>query len=507
MCQIWIKESGIVLPRTFWDSINSANREGLGLYNISKDEIVKTQDYDEGWRYINENKDDKMVVHHRLATSGAKTCEQLHGWDMDNGYVFFHNGVLKTYRGTATMSDTQQFVEEWMGAPVKGMIKYLEAMEKSSRFVFVHKETGEILRPDCARWNPVYIHELGQTVQFSNDYAFNYPMLPPAYSRWGGHDDDWAYGGGNTRYFNSSANTKKQRTTRSGAKTTKRVVSVFEKSLSVLEKESIELKGINAFDSKKNVHVNADMGVEFMSEPKKVVGSSTLYVMPDIMRITGEQKYIMGTDLLAHHKDEKHEITVFDNDFCDVITMNDVVDSGSADITKAFIRIARTSKLITQGAKVVKNTALYKYIRSYELRIGSRVNNQLTLAQFLHLACEAELAYEAKKLADTDEMQASSCLVEALAEELTTNQEFKYFKSFAKRVLTRYETDLQAEILEDLKAAEKAAQERRSLGKRETGVISTSLTRGKVTSTTTTTNDTTLLDDYWTQRRMGKHYY
>ena len=474
MCQIWLKEAGIVLPRTFWDAINAANREGLGLYNLDKDEIIKTQDYEEGWKYINDNKQDRMVVHHRLATSGAKTIEQLHGWDMENGYIFFHNGVLKTYRGTATMSDTQEFVEEWKGAPVKGMIKYLEAMEKSSRFVLVNKETGEILRPDCARWNPVYIHELGKTIQFSNDYAFKYNMLPPAYSRWSGYDDDWSYGGGNTRYFNSSNSVKKQRTTRSGAKTTKRVESIFEQSLKANDAESIELKGVTAFDAKKNVHVNQDLGLEFLSEPKKITGSQTLYRLPDIARLIGTSSYVLCQDLLEKAKDETKEVVMFDNSFADVIAMNDVMNCASADIGKAFVRIARTSSVITHSNKEVKNTALYKYIRSYELRIGHRSECNLTLAQFLAMACMVECLYDQAKRVTLDEMTAASCFVEALAEELTVSDDFKYFSPFAKRVLKRFVSDF-GEVLMELESLEEAAKKStllgNNLGKRDSGTI------------------------------------
>ena len=153
MCMLYVKEPNVVLPKLFWDAINASNREGLGLYNITKGELIKTQNYQEGWDYINQHKADKMVVHHILATSGPKTLEQLHGWDMENGYIFFHNGVMRTYNGTKTMSDTQEFVEEWKGVPLKPMLKYLEETESSSRFLLVHKETGEIVVPDCAKWN------------------------------------------------------------------------------------------------------------------------------------------------------------------------------------------------------------------------------------------------------------------------------------------------------------------------------------------------------------------
>lgn len=465
MCQIWIKEAGIVLPRTFWDAINAANREGLGLYNLDKDEIVKTEDYEEGWKYINDNKQDRMVVHHRLATSGAKTIDQLHGWDIGNNTVLFHNGVLKTYRGTATMSDTQQLVEEWTGAPIGALVKYLEAMEKSSRFLLINRKTGEIIKPDCARWNPVYIHELGKTIQFSNDYAFKYNMLPPAYSRWSGYDDDWRYGGGNTRYFNSSNSVKKQRTTRSGAKTTKRVESIFEQSLKANDAESVELKGVTAFDAKKNTHVNHDLGLEFLSEPKKVVGTTNLYRMPDIARLIGTSSYVLGSDLVAATKDDKHQVILFDNTFADMIIMNDVMTCGSADIGKAFVRIARTSDEIKYTNKEVKNTALYKYIRSYELRIGHRSECKLTLAQFLAMACAVEVIYDQEKRVTLDEMTVASCFVEALAEELTFSADFKYFGAFSKRVVKRFISDFEEEeVTLELEALKEAAKQRKLIG-------------------------------------------
>ena len=474
MCMLYVKEAGIVIPRVFWDSICAANREGMGMFNIDKNEIIKTENYEEAWRYVNDNKQDKIVCHHRLATSGAKTIDQLHGWDMENGYVFFHNGVLKTYHGTATMSDTQQFVEEWKGAPVRAMVRYLEAMEKSSRFLLIHRESGEIIKPACARWNPVYIHELGKTVEWSNDYAFKYNLLPPAYSRWSGYDDDWSYGGGNTRYFNSSNSVKKQRTTRSGAKTTKRVESIFEQSLKENDAESIELKGVTAFDAKKNVHVNQDLGLEFLSEPKKITGATNLYRMPDIARLIGTSSYVLGSDLVAAVKDDKHQTILFDNTFADMIIMNDVMTCGSADIGKAFVRIARTSDEIKYTSKEVKNTALYKYIRSYELRIGHRAECKLTLAQFLSMACSVEVLYDQEKRVLLDEMVVAGCFVEVLAEELTFSSDFKYFGAFSKRVIKQFLNDFEGEVTSELAAIEEAAKPRKllggNLGKRDGGV-------------------------------------
>ena len=464
MCMLYVKESGVVLPRIFWNALNASNREGAGLFNITKNEIIKTQNYEDAWTYINENKADKIVVHHRLATSGPKTVDQLHGWDMENGYVFFHNGVLKTYQGNTTHSDTQQLVEEWKGAPVKAFVRYLEAFEKTSRFLLIHRETGEIIKPNCARWNPVYIHELGKTIEWSNDYAMNYSMLPPAYSRWSGYDDDWRYGGSTQTYFTDGSNIKKTHTTRSGAKTTKRVASVFEQKNVALKNESLNLVGTNAYDTKRSTYVNRDLGLEFMSEPTKVVGTNDLYVMPDIVRLAGTHDYILGEDII-NFRDGKSELSVINHEWADLITMNDLILCGSSDNAKAYVRIARASDVVKIPNSDVKNASLFKYVRSYELRVGHRPSLALTLAQFISMATQVETLVAGNKDNLLSEMRVSSIFLDVLADELTTNGNFKYFKALSKRVIVKFLLDFG-----DANKAEKEAkeQETTNLGKSQT---------------------------------------
>ena len=446
MCMLYVKEPNVVLPKPFWDAINASNREGLGLYNITKSELIKTQNYQEGWDYINQHKADKMVVHHRLATSGPKTLEQLHGWDMENGYIFFHNGVMRTYNGTKTMSDTQEFVEEWKGVPLKPMLKYLEETESSSRFLLVHKETGEIVVPDCAKWNPVFIHEIGQTVNFSNDYAMSYHMLPPAYSRWGGYDDDW----GSTYSI-----PKKTRTTRAGMKTTKRVESVFDKTLSTIKGKTVELKGGLTYDSKKEMHVHAESGLEFITYPKIGTGGP-IYQLPDIARITGTDKFVFGVDLLEAAANPTRAVPFIDSSYAELILMNDVMTCDSADIAKAFIRLAR--QRLASKQEVGKSASLHKYIRAYELRIGYREGSELSLVQFLMMACKAEQTANKQIFTDVDEMTVAAALVEALAEELTKSAGFKYFKALARRVHGEFLIELKEQAVSKLKSKVKSPQ-------------------------------------------------
>ncbi len=413
MCQIWLKESEVMLPRVFWDSINSKNKEGIGIYNIDKDEIFKSQDYEKGWEYITSNKSDKMVVHHRMSTSGAKTEAQLHGWDMGNGYVFFHNGVLRTYSGNAKESDTQQLVAEWHGAPVNALVRYLEAMESNSRFVLVNKETGSIILPNCATWNPVAIQELGgRVVRFSNDYAFDYQMLPPRYSRWDGYDANWNNSGHKTAYRSVS-----------GARSKQAVTSVFDKKLSVL---TLEGKASDwESNPKRSTYVNSKAGVEAFIAPRSGYLVDGI-VMPDVLRIVGTDRYIFADDLAEFHT--KKCGFYIDNSYAEQITMNDLLQCESAEIAMAYVRIARSHALNVK-LNTMRNSDLYAYLRSYEMRIGVREGLDFTLYEYLHIV----MTFEAKKGTEiSDSMRRASIFSNAIAEELSGD--FSYFKSLVKRV-------------------------------------------------------------------------
>ena len=90
------------------------------------------------------------------------------------------------------------------------------------------------------------------------------------------------------------------------------------------------------------------------------------------------------------------------------------------------------------------------------------------------MACSVELIYSTEKRVTLDEMTAASCFVEALAEELTVSGEFKYFGAFSKRVLKRFVSDFDEEVMLELEALEEAAKQRKllgnNLGKRDGGV-------------------------------------
>lgn len=173
MCMLFIKPQGLALPRAYFDSLHDINADGVSFYNFTTKDLVKTLDYEEAFKYLQDNAKHKLIVHFRFGTSGKATLEQLHGWDIIGGrYHFFHNGVLSTFDGTKEQSDTQQLVSviNQTDLSLDRLITFLETFEYSSRFIILDKETQEIIIPNCAKWNEV-ININGCPVQFSNDYA------------------------------------------------------------------------------------------------------------------------------------------------------------------------------------------------------------------------------------------------------------------------------------------------------------------------------------------------
>jgi len=120
-----------------------------------------------------------MVVHYRFGTSGKSTEAQLHGFNIvNNEYLLFHNGVLKSFQGDAINSDTQNMINYFNSNnyDLFEVIQHLETQEKSSRFLIVNKKTSEVIKPNCAVWNDATIID-GYNVQFSNSYAIDYDLL------------------------------------------------------------------------------------------------------------------------------------------------------------------------------------------------------------------------------------------------------------------------------------------------------------------------------------------
>ncbi len=70
------------------------NDDGAFLYNSLTSEIIKTLDYDEFKKKLNNLKiDDNTLLHMHLrkATSGSVSEQNIHGWRFEN-YICSHNG-------------------------------------------------------------------------------------------------------------------------------------------------------------------------------------------------------------------------------------------------------------------------------------------------------------------------------------------------------------------------------------------------------------------------------
>ncbi len=179
MCMLFIKPKNLILPANYHESLWDKNSDGFSVWDKSTKTLFKTLCKNEAYQYLIENAQNELIVHYRFGTSGKSEMEQLHGFDIiDNKYVLFHNGVLSSFNGTGELSDTQNLVNYFNNNNYElyEVLKYLEKYEKSSRFLIVDKQTNEIHKPNCAKWNDITLID-GYKVRFSNSYAIDYNLL------------------------------------------------------------------------------------------------------------------------------------------------------------------------------------------------------------------------------------------------------------------------------------------------------------------------------------------
>lgn len=214
MCMLFIKPENFTLPQNYFDSLKARNSNGLAMYNKKTGEVVKTLDYKEGLKYLTKHHDSEIVCHFRYATSGEKSIEQVHGWEVCDGeYILFHNGVLTTLHGDGwkvknPRSDTQQLVHLFQHESVERLVSYLERFERTSRFLIVNKKTREYIIPKCATWNGSATID-GTKIEFSNNYAIDYRLLDGGFrgSYWDDYGyDDYGMGYSTTRGYGNTIN-------------------------------------------------------------------------------------------------------------------------------------------------------------------------------------------------------------------------------------------------------------------------------------------------------------
>lgn len=205
---LFIKESDVTIPETYHNSLWSHNSDGMGVWNFDSKELFKTLDKKEAFDYLTLNKDKRLMVHYRFGTSGDKSMSLVHPFDVGNGLILAHNGVLSTFRGKLDKSDTYQLAEMFKGveASVEDMTLYLEKFERGSRFLIVDTNTNDVYMPKCAEW---HCHKMddGKEIKFSNTYAIGHHILwkgkyNNSYSDW----DDYDYGGKGYNRISSTYN-------------------------------------------------------------------------------------------------------------------------------------------------------------------------------------------------------------------------------------------------------------------------------------------------------------
>ena len=197
MCMLFIKPENLALPENYIDNLWLNNSDGLSVLNTKTGKLFKTLDKKDAFKMLL-NAKDELICHFRYATSGDTDYHQLHGFNIcKNEYLFFHNGVLSTFKGDSYLSDTQQIANYFSDKTIDFVIDYLETYEKSSRFLIYNKKTGEVIKPCCAAWvGDVAVND--GYINFSNDYAIDYELLygydyDNDYDSYAYYDDGYSY--------------------------------------------------------------------------------------------------------------------------------------------------------------------------------------------------------------------------------------------------------------------------------------------------------------------------
>lgn len=191
MCMLFIKPKNLVLPLNYHESLWKNNSDGMSVWNKSTKSLFKTLCKNEAYSYLVNNAESELIVHYRFGTSGKNTLDQLHGFDViENKYTFFHNGVLSSFKGDGEKSDTQNMIKYFndQNFDLFEILGYLEKHEKNSRFLVLNKDTNEIHKPNCAKWNDITLID-GYEVRFSNSYAIDYNLL--GFDEWYYDDHDF----------------------------------------------------------------------------------------------------------------------------------------------------------------------------------------------------------------------------------------------------------------------------------------------------------------------------
>ena len=130
MCLIIAKPKGIDLPkREYLENGLETNRDGIGV-GVRKEganEILIKKDFVDiddfyPWLINNVTKEDTLIIHFRMATSGLKDEGNRHPFPITDDKILLrqtnllcqqavaHNGIMREYSNHATFNDTQKFI-------------------------------------------------------------------------------------------------------------------------------------------------------------------------------------------------------------------------------------------------------------------------------------------------------------------------------------------------------------------------------------------------------------
>jgi predicted glutamine amidotransferase len=147
-------------------TINTAwnnNPEGAGLIWIERGQVKTFKTYDRAellktYQTIRPKNKQPIVLHFRIATSGARTLDNLHPFQVNNNLSFVHNGVIAGL-GNETHSDTAQFNHMLQKLPANFLAcettrELIASYVSGSKLVFL-ESTGRytIINEQAGTWN------------------------------------------------------------------------------------------------------------------------------------------------------------------------------------------------------------------------------------------------------------------------------------------------------------------------------------------------------------------
>lgn len=148
MCVAIYKPAGIVLDKSDLYAAYTENADGCG-FTVREHGTLTTvrgvSPFEKFWTAYQRHMYKEAIIHFRYATAGAVDTANCHPFPLANGARLIHNGHIRGY-GTATMSDTRQWIDTTLNPLLKaypsaltnaGIRQMLEAFLAPSKVVIL----------------------------------------------------------------------------------------------------------------------------------------------------------------------------------------------------------------------------------------------------------------------------------------------------------------------------------------------------------------------------------